>query len=559
MNSLDRRNSFRLGLSLLVLIILVGCYGETAQIVLDQRLPRTIDLQASNYSKHLYVSVSTGSDENDGTQSHPWASLNHALTVAPERSALHVAVGSYNEGDLQLKSNQAVFGGYSAKGWQRDINSHPTIVNGEGEQRLFIGADGAWLDGLTLTQGLVRGHGAALTCVAVDMTVSNCWIKNNRSLGPEEWNPVHRHEISNDGGAIYAADGADLILKNNVFAYNTTENGRGAALALHSNCNGEIVANVFYANISGDNDPKRSSDGGALSIFDWSSPLVEDNLFLANEALTKNDAGGIFVALWSSPLVRKNVFVQNISGDDAGAIFVGGQEHRYDGPLDPIPPKNEFYVRIEDNVFHGNRNNAGKPGNSGVMRFTMESRGSIAGNIMAENPGFYIQRSEVEVRNNTILEPFIFIETKEGLKPSYAEGNIISDTLNMDEDPAPVSFIKNIFSGDSRWQEENTHVSNLKLDDEPFVLNVVSAEYSDNTCQTVVLLRKDLELTNLQDRVIRSGEKWGIISSIQPKQLIVWGDLGSIDQIEIMPTYKPLSGSPSLGYGVNSMGEVLSK
>jgi hypothetical protein len=67
MNSLDRRNSFRLGLSLLVLIILVGCYGETAQIVLDQRLPRTIDLQASNYSKHLYVSVSTGSDENDGT------------------------------------------------------------------------------------------------------------------------------------------------------------------------------------------------------------------------------------------------------------------------------------------------------------------------------------------------------------------------------------------------------------------------------------------------------------------------------------------------------------
>ena len=86
----------------------------------------------------------------------------------------------------------------------------------------------------------------------------------------------------------------------------------------------------------------RSSDAGAVSIFNWSDAVIEGNLFISNIADSKNDGGAIFIALWSSAKVNNNLFVDNHSGDDAGALFVGGQEHRYGGlPLDPIPPKDQ--------------------------------------------------------------------------------------------------------------------------------------------------------------------------------------------------------------------------
>ena len=161
----------------------------------------------------------------------------------------------------------------------------------------------------------------------------------NKTLGPGSWKPKVRHLITNDGGSVYFENGSSPIIANNLFADNRTENGRGAAIALHVNCNGRIINNVFLRNITGLDDPMRSSDGGAVSIFDRSDPVIENNVFLNNQALSENDAGGLFVALWSSPVIRKNIFVGNHCKDDAGALFVGGQEHRYDIPLDPLPSR----------------------------------------------------------------------------------------------------------------------------------------------------------------------------------------------------------------------------
>ena len=63
---------------------------------------------------------------------------------------------------------------------------------------------------------------------------------------------------------------------------------------------GTVRNNVFLENTSGWLDPMmRSSDGGALSIYDHSSPNIEGNILVANRAISENDAGGIFVALWA--------------------------------------------------------------------------------------------------------------------------------------------------------------------------------------------------------------------------------------------------------------------
>ncbi len=166
----------------------------------------------------------------------------------------------------------------------------------------------------------------------------------------------------------------------------------------------------------------RSSDGGAISIFDWCDARIENNIVLSNKALASNDAGGIFIALWSSAVVKGNLFIDNDAGDDAGGLFVGGQEHRYDSPLDPLPPKDKFFVDVKENIFLGNKNSSM---NSGAMRFTMESRGIFQRNITAFNNGIYFQRSEVKVSENIILDDFLFVETKKGLKKGEISNNLI--------------------------------------------------------------------------------------------------------------------------------------
>src|SRR5262249_23695886 len=139
----------------------------------------------------------------------------------------------------------------------------------------------------------------------------------------------------------------------NLFTRNRTENGRGGAIACDHEASPRIVGNVIVQNIAGLNDPMRSSDGGGISIYDHSNPLVRQNVIAANRTPHNNSAGGVFIALWSSPSIKENWILGNLSSDDAGGMFIGGQKHHYGTPLDPIPPAGNFLVRVAGNTIMG--------------------------------------------------------------------------------------------------------------------------------------------------------------------------------------------------------------
>ena len=296
------------------------------------------------------------------------------------------------------------------------------MLEAGGTGRVLVAADNTKLDGFEVTGGLLRGPGAGVLIDGTSPVLSNNFFTANQTLAPEDWAPKHLHETAHDGGAVYCTNAGEPDIRNNVFAANRTEVGRGAAIAYDGHCAGAIVNNVLMDNFTGLDDPMRSSDGGAISVFRWSSPVVANNVILGNEARSNNDGGGIFVALWSSAKIRDNLIVGNEAGDDAGGLFVGGQEHRYDAPLDPLPDAEEFYVEVTGNRFFGNRNPSN---NSGATRITMESRGLVGRNVAAQNRGFYLQRSELDVVDNTILEDTLFIESKEGLGQSKFRNNIV--------------------------------------------------------------------------------------------------------------------------------------
>jgi hypothetical protein len=530
---------------IVIVIVLIGLSGYSCEPKVEVTVekeglkasgPQTEPLNKEIYSKIYYVADNVGSDENgDGSIQKPWASINYALSQllnasAENRIALLISEGDYSKSTIQMKEYVDLYGGFSETDWKRDVDKNVTVLSGDGERRIIIAADNSRLDGFMLIRGVIREKGAAIYGDGVSPMITNNTFYGNKTLKPEPWKPKFIHETANDGGAIYFKNSASPLIKNNLFVNNQTENGRGAAIALSNKCDVQIIDNVFIQNVAGTDDPMRSSDGGAISVFDWCNTTIEGNVILSNRADSKNDGGGIFIALWSSAGVNKNIFVDNFSGDDAGALFVGGQEHRYDSPLDPLPPKEDFFVSIKENTFLGNHHGGN---NSGAMRFTMESRGEFIDNIVALSNGIYFQRSEVNILNNTIFENFLFIETKEGLKPGKIDQNTIwGDFSAKTEVSISNNNIRDGYPGEGNYSQEP------KIENDGFDITAEGLAYQSLKFYTNAFSSQmNFDPGSLIGRVVHSGGKWGVVRSNKKHSLTVWGDLSGELKWTILPTY----------------------
>ena len=487
--------------------------------------PVTTAFAPENYARVLHVDPATGTDiTGDGSIDNPVASIVAALEEAgapnpDQRVAILVSQGVYTQPTFVLKPHVDLYGGFSRPGGERDLAAYRTVLDGQFARRIAFGADHARIDGFHFIRGRVRGKGAALLCDGTSPTVSNCVFQDNRTLIPENWEPLLIHETAHDGGAVMILNGARPVIEHNLFYLNATECGRGGALAVDRAAAPVIRNNVFADNRAGFDDPMRSSDGGAVSFFDWSNGVFSGNVVVSNEALTKNDAGGVFLALWSAPDVVDNVFVGNISGDDAGGLFIGGQEHRYDAPLDPYPDSDAFNVRVEGNVFMGN---AQSGGNSGASRITMETRATLRNNIVAHNNGgLYLQRSEIVAENNTVWQDWRVIEDKKGLGESRFSGNILKDL--MGEIDARATFTGNmvppVVPGRGNMKVEDVFV------DDTVTGAIESSSFDPLTLTTTLRLTEPLptgkDFTARPINIDRG--LWRVIKTAAEHEIVIWG------------------------------------
>ncbi|HDQ00450.1 MAG TPA: DUF1565 domain-containing protein [bacterium] len=523
--------------TLFIVIGLSGCKPSTQKVEFEFIGPKTELVTVGNYHQIRYVSDKSGSDtEGNGTISTPWKTIAHALRQisdagADRQYAVLVAGAIYYHTPIKMKQHIHLFGGFDPASWQRNIKKYLTVLTGRGEHRVIIGSDFSRLDGFVITDGQIRGKGAGMLCSGTSPVVTNNQFIKNKTLAPDPWRPQFLHEIANDGGAIYVENGSAPIIENNIFINNSTDIGRGAAIAFHSKSSGRIANNVFMENKTGLRDSMRSSDGGAISVFKWSSPVVENNIILNNEALNRNDAGGMFVALWSSPLISKNIFAGNRCGDDGGALFVGGQEHRYDRSFDPMPGKEQFFVQIMDNVFIGNENPSK---NSGAMRFTMESRGLFFNNIVAHNTGIYFQRCEVLIENNKIFDNFLCVETKKGLTQNIIRNNIMwGDFVEQTDAEVTNCTILGGYKG-----KKNTSLP-PKLVNDGFQFQADAVNFLPmHNLTSVFVSSETFQKNELCNRVIWAGDKLGVISSNEAQNINIWGDFTGQISFIVLPSYR---------------------
>ena len=540
--------------------------------------PQTTPVDTTAYTQVLHVSATTGNDATaTGTSSAPYATITAALAAATAdatttRTAILIAAGTYPTHNLNLSPNTDLYGGFdpTSTDWtrNRDIQSNPTILDAQGEDRVLAitatttaaSTDAASsttadtptnrIDGLHIQNGRTRAPGGGILIDGASPVLSNNTFTRNTTLTPANWAPKYLHETAHDGGAIYCRNGGAPEIRNNLILANTTETGRGAGIAFDHGCDGVIADNVIIANVAGTADPMRSSDGGGISVFNWSSPEISGNVVLGNQALSNNDGGGIFVAYWSSAKVRDNVIVANLGSDDGGGLFVGGQEHRYDRPFDPMPSAEEFFVEVTGNRFFGNTNASG---NSSALRITMESRGRVAGNVAALNSGFYLQRSELEVVDNTILEDTLLIETKEGLEPTRFSNNIVAGSLEHDGTAlVSASLIRDGLAGAG---EGNVAGAPEFLEDGR-ELQVLATSWSPSTHQTRVTVAAPLPPGDLTNRVVASQYGWGVVHSASGRHLTLWRDFRPATELRMLPTYRQLADSPGFGKGADAARAV---
>ncbi len=519
--------------------------------------PQSLAVDLARYALVRHVDAQRGNDvSGDGSREKPWASLPHALEhvgapTAGSRAALLVAAGRYLQPTLLLKSHVDLYGGFAPEagfGGPRDVHAHATMLDGAEAQRIAFGADDTRVDGFHFVRGRVRGKGAALLCDGVSPTIANCLFTQNRTLIPQPWAPAQLHETAHDGGAMFVTNGAAPRIEHCYFYDNTTECGRGAAIAADRRAAPRIIASVFAHNRSGLDDPLRSSDGGAISFFDWCGGEVRGCVISANVSLARNDAGGLFLALWSAPVIADNVFTANNGGDDAGALFIGGQEHRYDAPLDAYPPTEKFHVLVERNVFVGNTNTAK---NSGAMRVTMESRATFRDNVITENQGgFYLQRSEIVAERNTVWQDWRFVEDKPSLGPSRLSGNILKGPLGGKIE-ARATLARNMAEPVAGGSDTVT-VANV-FENDGATGAITGLRFDPTTLTTVVTAAADLPQPALAGRLIGLSQgknaQWRVIQRTTARDIVVWGRLepetNAATEFTVLRTFTLKPGAPA--------------
>jgi len=125
--------------------------------------------QAQNRGNRWYVSQSTGSNRNDGSQASPLKNIQKAIDMAVAGDVICVAEGNYygllNSGNIKINKAVSIIGGWSSDFSERDILKHRTYIQptatsngsaqGQGTVQINVMQSGSLveLDGLIMDRG----------------------------------------------------------------------------------------------------------------------------------------------------------------------------------------------------------------------------------------------------------------------------------------------------------------------------------------------------------------------------------------------------------------------
>ncbi|MBW2456189.1 MAG: hypothetical protein JRI68_16845 [Deltaproteobacteria bacterium] len=287
----------------------------------------------------VYVDGDSGSDGATGLSwSSAKATVNAALDVAETTGCpVWVAAGEYHPSagtdrtaSITLRANIALYGGFAGTETSlddRNINANETVLSGDlgtagdhsdNSYHVVVGAEGARLDGFTVTAGFADGPGAdeddgAGLLSSTDLTVANCRFEDN-GTGDGAVNEVGT--IGGDGGygaAIYHGGGTLTVEATVLDANWTGDGGNGNSIG----GNGGFGAGIYVA-------------ADSVSVLDsmLSNNVTGDGANSTHSAGGIGGSGGpgagIYVAGGASLVVTSSTLTGNVTGSGGATLATNG-------------------------------------------------------------------------------------------------------------------------------------------------------------------------------------------------------------------------------------------
>ena len=289
--------------------------------------------------------ATTGKDTNDGSSwDNAVATVQNGLDLADAKVTaglfanceVWVAKGTYvptqdvtgattpadpTAKTILLKPNVALYGGFAgteATRSERNIETNVTALNGEmgtkgytGDNALYVvtGADGAMIDGFTITLGQSSGmHNDMASPI-----VSNCTFSANGGSGM--YNECSAPFVTDStftgtsGGSGMKNYFSYPTVNNCLFSDNVAPNGGG----MSNNWSAPKITNSSFVNNTA------AANGGGMSSSS-SLPTLTHCVFSGNQAISH---GGGMYNDYSVPTVVSTTFDSNQAGGDGGALYNG--------------------------------------------------------------------------------------------------------------------------------------------------------------------------------------------------------------------------------------------
>jgi parallel beta-helix repeat protein len=232
-------------------------------------------------------------------------------------------------------------------------NANPVVIFFSREGRDSV------ISGFTLQNGRLDlntpplREGGGISVDASSPTITNNVIRNNQACS---------------GGGIGIFFGSPLIQFNTITGNRINDCGfgeggvEGGGISIVAASSAEILDNLIYDNVA-------NSNGGGISLFETTSPIIKRNVIKGNSALG-GQGGGISMINDSNPLILQNLIVGNQASAGGGLyLFVRAV----------VPGPTLVNNTIADNHAISN--------GSGIFAEGLPSQIGLTNNIIVAKPG----------------------------------------------------------------------------------------------------------------------------------------------------------------------------
>ena len=310
----------------------------------------TIDIVAKQAAADIWVAT-TGSDDNDGSQANPVATIAKAIELAGDGYTIHIADGNYvNDKTLSISKSLTLEGNAN------------TVIDGNASRIMDVTADATVvLTNLSFTNGnnalvgaisnegkltisnsnfysnKVTGNSGTIITNKNKLNINNSkFYQNSASKGVvnnqndallvidnSEFYNNNMTSFSNSYGIVYTTS-ANATISNTVFRNNAVKYG-GAIYATKSSDATMGIVNII--NSTFESNSANTGQGGALFV-SGGECIVKESMFINNKAnpgkFNGGQGGAIYTSLNGKVNVTDSVFKNNQAKLGAALYLNGG-------------------------------------------------------------------------------------------------------------------------------------------------------------------------------------------------------------------------------------------